>query len=120
MLALKYPVNLILINPAVRSPQTLEKYIGTVERFNGDTFEWSQQQVDELVQLSQQIEPANLHKLDKSRVLTLLAKHDEVLDYRIAEQLLQGTRIIIDEYEDHRFAGLEPYAEVIREWHERG
>lgn len=120
LLALKHPVKLILINPAVRSPQTLQKYIGTVERFNGETFQWSQQQIDELTQLAIQIEPENLQALDKSKVLVLLARHDEVLDYRIAEQLLQGTKIIIDEQEDHRFAGLQFYADVIREWHHSG
>lgn len=119
LLALKYPVNVILINPAVQSPQTLQKYIGTVERYNGDTFEWSQQQIDELTALSTQIQAENLHQLDKSCVLVLLARQDEVLDYRHAELLLQGTKIIMDEEQDHRFADLQPYASLLRQWHLR-
>lgn len=116
LLAFKNPINLILINPAVRSPQTLQKYIGIVERFNGEIFQWSQEQIDELAQLAIQIEPENLQRLDQSKILILLARQDEVLDYRDAEQLLQGAKIILDEQEDHRFAKLQPYADLIRSW----
>lgn len=119
LLALKYPVNVILINPAVQSPQTLQKYIGTVERYNGEQFLWSQQQVDELATLAKEISPQNLAKqLDQKRILTLLAKHDEVLDYRDAATLLSDSHIIIDEAQDHRFADLSPYNDIIAHWHQ--
>ncbi|MFU8925795.1 YqiA/YcfP family alpha/beta fold hydrolase [Acinetobacter puyangensis] len=118
LLALKYPVNLILINPALQSPMTLQKYIGTVQRSDGQTFEWRERQIDELTRLLKQIQPENLQKLDKSSVLVLLATHDEVLDYRIAAQLLQGANILLDEKADHRFANLQPYADLIRTWHQ--
>lgn len=119
LLALKYPINLILINPALQSPVTLQKYIGTVQRSDGQTFEWSEQQIAELSILLQNIQPENLQKLDKSSVLVLLATHDEVLDYRIAAQLLQGANILLDEKADHRFADLQPYASLLQQWHQR-
>ena len=119
LVALAQPVQLILINPAVRSPETLQKYIGTVERYNGEQFLWSQQQVDELAILAKEISPQNLAKqLDQKRILTLLAKHDEVLDYRDAATLLSDSHIIIDEAQDHRFADLSLYNDIIAHWHQ--
>ena len=113
LLAMQFPVKLVLINPALQSPQTLQKYIGTVTRYNGEQFTWSQQQVDELQQLSAQLSSASFQQLDQSKILMLLAKQDEVLDYQIAIDTLPKANIIVDEFEDHRFADIGKYRQQI-------
>ena len=97
LLAMQFPVKLVLINPALQSPQTLQKYIGTVTRYNGEQFTWTQQEVDELSTLLAQFIASKDRQLDQSKVLILLAKQDEVLD----------------EFEDHRFADIGKYRQQI-------
>ena len=109
----QFPVKLVLINPALQSPQTLKQYIGTVTRYNGEQFTWSQQQVDELQQLSAQLSSASFQQLDQSKILVLLAKHDEVLDAQVVLDTLPKANIIVDEFEDHRFADIGKYRQQI-------
>lgn len=116
LMALHAPVQTILINPSLRSPNSLRRAIGTVECFNGTQFTWSQQQIDELAQLGQQISPEHLAQLDQRKILLLLAEKDEVIDYRYAPTVLPNAKIIIDHELDHRFADLQPYAELIQSW----
>ncbi|MCJ8146907.1 alpha/beta fold hydrolase [Acinetobacter sp. A3.8] len=113
LLAMQFPVKLVLINPALQSPHTLQKYIGTVARYNGEQFTWSQQQVDELSSLLKQFAISKDQQLDQSKILILLSKQDEVLDYQIAIDTLPNANIIVDEFEDHRFADIGKYRQQI-------
>ncbi|MEC8886290.1 MAG: YqiA/YcfP family alpha/beta fold hydrolase [Pseudomonadota bacterium] len=113
LLAIQFPVKLVLINPALQSPQTLQKYIGTVTRYNGEQFTWTQQEVDELSTLLAQFIASKDRQLDQSKVLILLAKQDEVLDYQIAIDTFSNANIIVDEFEDHRFADIGKYRQQI-------
>ncbi|MFT7861208.1 MAG: YqiA/YcfP family alpha/beta fold hydrolase [Sulfurimonas sp.] len=101
-LAEKYTLKAVLINPSIEPYETLKKVLGDNTSFyDGNfTFSWGEAQVESLKKFEVGIkEPKNY--------LLLARKGDEVLDYREAENKLQGARMIIEEGGDHGFLDID-------------
>ena len=96
----KYDLKTLLINPSTRPYETLARYLGDNETYDGDPFVWKQEHLE---QLKQFIVP----KLSAQNYYLFLQKGDEILDYRIAADYYAGAKMLIEEGGTHRFEGLE-------------
>jgi predicted esterase YcpF (UPF0227 family) len=98
----------VLINPAVNAANLLLPYKGTHTHWcTGETFELTQQHIEELRQL---------HRPSISQdenYLVLLQDKDEVLDYRQAVEYYQGKQVIIEAGGNHRFDNINDYLTTI-------
>ena len=104
----KYNLKAVLINPAVNAPETLERAIGHgVNYYDNSSYEWNESHLEMLE--SYEIEEPNLENL-----LVLLQKGDEVLDYEEALEVLEGTKMVVEEGGTHSFEGLERHIEEIK------
>ena len=104
----KYPVKLVVINPAVRPYEFFTDYLGPQQNYyNGEEYELSQKHIDQLAYL----EVAKLHNPDN--ILLLAQTGDETLDYRHAVARYQDCPQCIDEGGDHGFQGFEESIPVI-------
>jgi predicted esterase YcpF (UPF0227 family) len=106
-LAEKYSLPVVLINPAVRSYETLSRSLGQVPNYyDGSTFEWKESHLEMLKKYESSIS-------DQSKVMLLLQKGDEVLDYYEAVEKFPDARSIVEEGGSHGFDGIERYFEEI-------
>ncbi|MTI15008.1 YqiA/YcfP family alpha/beta fold hydrolase [Sansalvadorimonas verongulae] len=104
----KYPVKLVVINPAVRPYELFADYLGPQKNYyNGEEYELTQKHIDQLAHL----EVATLHHPDN--ILLLAQTGDETLDYRHAIVRYQDCPQRIDEGGDHAFQGFEDCIPVI-------
>ena len=98
------PIPAVLINPAVRPWKTLAPHVGIHRHWcTGEPFELTRDHVCRLEAMARQPDP------QRERYLALLARDDEVLDYREAENLLADFEIHIEEDDNHRFMHLAQY-----------
>ena len=96
-LAEKYDLRAALINPAVKAPVSLEKYLGPqINLHTGEAFEFTLAHVAQL----RAMEVANV---TPSRYLLLVETGDEVLDYREAVARYAGCRQHVFPGGDHSF-----------------
>lgn len=103
-LANKYNLKAALINPATTPNSTLSKMLGEALNY-GDLskFEWNKNHLQML----------NKYAITSPRsenFLLLLQTGDEVIDYKIALEYLEGTRQIVIEGGDHSFVNIEKYS----------
>ena len=99
---------IVLINPALEAPKTLKKYIGDAKNFYDEsTFEWNTQHIEAI----KKYEPCLLHK---ERFMVLLQRDDDIIDYKVALEKLQGAKFIIESGGGHSFEGIEDCFEDIR------
>ena len=102
-LAEKYGLKVVLVNPAVRSYETLGRMLGRAPNFyDGSTFEWKASHLEMLKQYEIEI-------ADQSKVMLLVQKGDELLDYREAVEKFPDARMIMEEGGSHSFEGFERY-----------
>ena len=107
-LAEKYDCRAVLVNPAVASSVSLEKYIGPQRwLYRDDTFEFTRQHIDELAALSL---PQLAHP---ERFWVLLEEGDETLDYRHAVARYAGSRQTVLAGGDHSFTRWDDYLDEI-------
>ena len=100
----------VVINPSVYPYHTLSKMIGHAKNYyDQSSYDWYASHVEMLKKYD--IVPEH-----KESVLVLLQKGDEVLDYKEAEQKLDGCNIIVEEGGDHGFVGIERYFEKVKEF----
>ncbi|MCX6165287.1 MAG: esterase, partial [Ignavibacteriae bacterium] len=77
----------VLINPALYPWEQLKKYVGeNINRSNGEAFEWKAEYLVQLEKLNDEMCEKNL-----DNVMLLLAKDDELIDYKETLELLGET-----------------------------
>jgi predicted esterase YcpF (UPF0227 family) len=109
-LANKYKIPAVLINPAVKSYETLERTLGYPQNFYDlSTYEWRQSHLEMLRTLEVSEPEQRLYFL-------LVQKGDELLDYRDALAKLPVAKQIVADGGDHGFVGIERYIENMLEF----
>jgi predicted esterase YcpF (UPF0227 family) len=76
----KFNVNIVLINPAVEAYVDLKSIIGMNKNYQtGEEFEFKKVYIEQLKNLSAEI---NSGKLQKEKIVLMLAEDDDLLDYK--------------------------------------
>lgn len=109
-LANKYDLKAVLINPAIKPLNTLSRYEGAnyiKNYFDGSKFEFTKEHINSLkdYEVKELKNPKN--------IFTLLQTADEVLDYKIAENILKNTNLIVEEGGNHSFENIDKYFQKI-------
>jgi uncharacterized protein len=77
----------VLINPALYPYEQMKVYIGmNINRSNGETFEWKEEYLSQLKKINDEMDDKHLES-----VMLLLAKDDELLDYKDTVNFLGKT-----------------------------
>ena len=106
-LANKYQLKAVLINPSIFPFKTLDKIGLSTNYFDMSSFEVTPAHIESL----KQYEVKKFH--NEKRLLVLLQKEDEVLNYKEAIQRLPNAQLSIEEGGSHGFDGIEHYFEKI-------
>lgn len=102
------PLPTVLINPAMQPWETLAAFIGLNRNWcTGEAFELAREHLDTLHAMARTPDPA------REQYLVLLARHDEVLDYRDAARRFAAFDVRLDETDGHRFRRLAHYLDDI-------
>jgi len=102
-LSQKYDTKVALINPAINPEITLKRALGYAANFYDDSsFKWSEKHIDMLVNYRTNVK-------DQNKILLLLQKGDDLLDYTEAVKYLPYSSIKIEEGGSHSFDGIERY-----------
>lgn len=98
LLAERYGVKAVLVNPAVNPHLLVEKYLGeNANYYSGETFVLEPHHIEDFRSL-------NVETIKKPKnLLVLLQKGDEVLDYRHAEEKYRDCHLQLEEGGDHSF-----------------
>ncbi len=103
VLAERYAVRAVLVNPAVRPYNLLRNYLGPQKNlYTGAEYELTAQHVSEL-------EALETTTVTPARYLLLTRTGDEVLDYRDAVEKYRGARQRVIPGGDHGFDDFENY-----------
>lgn len=103
VLAEKYSLPAVLVNPAVNPHQLIAHFLGeNYNPYTGEHFLITDQHMQEL----QQMLPA---ALNAERYWVLLQRGDETLDYRDAQSYYSACRMTVEEGGDHSFTTFERY-----------
>lgn len=98
----------VLLNPAVKPPRDLEKYVGvTTQYHSGEPFEFKREYIAELRAL--EIPRITLPE----RYFLIAATGDEVLDWREMTGHYQGARQLIIEGGDHALSDFSKYLDDV-------
>ncbi len=104
ILAERYGLRAVLINPAVQPHRHIHQYLGEiVNPYSGRRFTLDQSHVNALAAMQPAV-PAH-----PERLWLLAQTGDEVLDYREAVAFYAGCRQTVEPGGDHRFQGFERY-----------
>lgn len=104
----KFPVKLVLVNPAVHPYELFEDYLGPQENYYNDKeYVLTHEHIDQLARL----EVTSLHRPDN--IFLLAQTGDETLDYRKAVVRYEECPQRIEDGGDHSFAGFEQTIPVI-------
>lgn len=110
-LAEKVGCRAMLINPAVKPPRDLEKYVGVTTAYHSDeVFEFKAQYVDELRAL------AIDHITHPERYFLIAATGDEVLDWREMQAHYPLARHKIIQGSDHSVSEFAEYLDEVLAW----
>jgi predicted esterase YcpF (UPF0227 family) len=103
----KYNIKATLINPSVKPYLTLQLAIPyAVNYYDLSSFEWNKSYIEMLKKF-------DIHEIDEKKILLMLQKGDEVLDYNEALEKLPNANLIIEDGGDHSFIGIERYFERV-------
>lgn len=106
-LAERHGCRAVLLNPAVKPPRDLEKYVGVTTAYHSNApFEFKREYIEELKELA--IERITLPE----RYFLIAATGDEVLDWREMTEHYPSARHHIIEGSDH---GISEFAEYVDE-----
>ncbi len=110
-LAHKYDTKAVLINPSIDPQKTLRRVLGRNASFydKQSGFFWDESHVQSLKRFKVEQPPLE-------RILLLLQKGDETLDYREALTFLNGAQTILEEGGSHTFEGIECHFKRIEEF----
>jgi uncharacterized protein len=98
----------VLLNPAVKPPRELEKYVGITTAYHSDEpFEFRHEHIDELkaLEVKQITHP--------ERYFLLAATGDEILDWREMVAHYPGARQHVIEDSDHGISDFERYVDDV-------
>ncbi|HYD60667.1 MAG TPA: YqiA/YcfP family alpha/beta fold hydrolase [Noviherbaspirillum sp.] len=106
-LAERFGCRAVLLNPAVKPPRDLEKYVGVTTAYHSDApFEFKREYIDELKEFAvERISQAE-------RYFLIAATGDEVLDWREMAGHYPGARQHIIDGSDH---GISEFAQYVDE-----
>jgi predicted esterase YcpF (UPF0227 family) len=94
-LAERYGCRAVLVNPAVRAPEGLQKYLGPQKNiYTGEPYEFTEAHLAELRALE-------VGSITPQRYFLIVGTKDEVLDYRVALDRYKGCRQIVVPGGDH-------------------
>ena len=102
----KYNLKTVLINPSVMPYETTRKYLGDNERQDGVPFIWKEAHLKELEQFK-------VENIKKDNFFIFLQKGDVVLDYRIALNRYNGSKMVVEDGGNHRFKGFERFFDEV-------
>jgi len=106
-LAEKHGLKAVLLNPAVRAYELLAPLVGRQKNFHtGEEHDFTTQHVAELRALE-------VERVTPARYLLIVAKGDEVLDYRRAVERYRGCRQFVIEGSDHGLSDFADYLETV-------
>ena len=109
-LAEKHGLKAVLLNPAVRPYEFLRGEVGVQRNFHtGEEYEFTSGHVAELRSLE-------VERITSKRYLLIVAKGDEVLDYRRAVDRYRGCRQLVIEGGDHGLTDFADYLETVLEF----
>lgn len=109
IIAEKYGMKAVLLNPSTRPWETLAAYTGWQKRFcDEEVFEFKPVYLEQLKML--QTAP------EKGRYLVLLQSEDEVLDYTKAQSFYNKHKVIVEYGGNHRFENLDEYLSMIEKF----
>ena len=109
-LAERFDLKAVLVNPSTRPWETLAAHTGEgTNYYDGARFEWTPRHVESLKKYRTRFSRPE-------KILLMLQSGDEVLDYRVALEELQGARTILEEGGDHAFQGFEKHLPAIAEF----
>jgi hypothetical protein len=109
-LAEKHAMTAVLLNPAVRPYELLAPLVGRQKKFHTDEeYDFKVEHVDELRALE-------VEHVTPARYLLIVAKGDEVLDYRKAVERYRGCRQIVIEGGDHGLSNFASFLDVSLEF----
>ena len=111
VLAEKYDLNAVLVNPAVINQLPMDDFIGTHQwLYTGEPFEFTAQHIAEL----RALELPRLSQPD--RFWLMLEEGDETLDYQLAVAYYAGARQTVLAGGDHSFTRWTDYLDEIIDW----
>ena len=106
-----YVKKAVLINPSIHPINTLQKAVGNAPNFyDGSYYGWSKKHLEILKKYQSDIDAY------KEKLMVLVQKGDELMDYREAVQKYEGCCMIVEEGGNHSFEGIERHFETIREF----
>lgn len=106
----KYNLQVVLINPSVYPFITLKKVLGNAPSYHDtSTFTWMESHIEMLKKYEVEI-------IDEKKVMLLLQKGDETLDYMNAVNKLPDSMHIVEEGGSHSFDRVERHFQLIREF----
>lgn len=105
----KYNLKTTLINPSTKPYETLRRYLGANETYDGDPFEWKEEYLEQLKNLSHL-------NVTSSNYLLFLQKGDEILDYSVAQGYYNGAKMTIEDGGNHRFQSFERHFEKLNDF----
>jgi predicted esterase YcpF (UPF0227 family) len=109
-LAEKHAMRAVLLNPAVRPYELLAPLVGRQKKFHTDEeYDFKVEHVDELRALE-------VEHVTPARYLLIVAKGDEVLDYRKAVERYRGCRQMVLEGGDHGLSDFADHLDAVLEF----
>lgn len=98
----------VLLNPAVKPPRDLEKYVGVTTAYHSDEpFEFKREYIGELEALA-------VERITRpERYFLIAATGDEVLDWREMTAHYPGARQLVIEGSDHGISEFEQYVDQV-------
>ena len=106
----KYNLQVVLINPSVYPFITLKKVLGNAPSYHDtSTFTWMESHIEMLKKYE-------VERIDEKKVMLLLQKGDETLDYMNAVNKLPDSMHIVEEGGSHSFDRVERHFQLIREF----
>lgn len=107
-LAEKTGCRAVLLNPAVKPPRDLEKYVGVTTMYHSDQrFEFKRDYINELSALA-------VNKITRpERYFLIAAKGDEVLDWREMVAHYPGAQQCVIDGSDHGISDFEGYLDRV-------
>ncbi len=111
LLAARYDLKAVLVNPAVRPSELMQTVLGENENpYTGHRFVLDGGHVDYLRQLEM---PAPVRR---DNLLLLVQTGDETLDYRRAVDYYRGCEQVVEADGDHRFQGFDRHLPAIMQF----
>ncbi len=106
-LSSKYNLKAVLINPAIKPYEVLSKAVPQgINYYDNSNFDFRQEYLDELQEFK--------HLPNISKILLLLQKGDELLDYREALEFLNGSTTLLESDGNHNYLDFEAKLDFIK------